>query len=325
MARDQAGDLEVRRAVDGDTPAILRLLEQSLGWGAGVEFGDYFQWKHRQNPFGESPGWVATDDGKVVGFRALMRWEFVSPDGSVARAVRAVDTATDPAYQGRGIFRRLTLQAVADLTVAGVGFVFNTPNDQSRPGYLKMGWTVAGRVPIAVRPAGIGALVTMAKSREPAQRWSISSTVGVSATELFDDVTVAPRLAPLRSTAAMATRVTPQYLSWRTGFAPLHYRVLMASSEVEDGLLVFRLRRRGPSIEVVVIEAFVPDARTERALIRRLLTSTDADYVIAAGAAGARGLVPLPRQGPILTTRTLSAAPPTLGDLALSLGDVELF
>ena len=325
MTGGLAGDLVVRRAVDDDAPGVLRLLEQSLGWGTGVEFGDYFRWKHRENAFGESPGWVATDAEKVVGFRALMRWEFVSPDETVVRAVRAVDTATDPAYQGRGIFRRLTLQAVADLTVAGVRFVFNTPNDQSRPGYLKMGWTVAGRVPIAARPAGIGALTKMVRSRAPAERWSIPTTVGVSAPEFFADVSVAERVARLRRPPVLATRLTPDYLAWRVGFVPLHYRVLTASSTVEDGLLVFRLRRRGPSVEAVVIESFAPDARTARALTRRLLSETDADYVIAAGADGTRGLVPLPRQGPVLTTRTLSAAPPTLGELALSLGDVELF
>ncbi len=33
----------------------------------------------------------------------------------------------------------------------GVDVVFNTPNDQSRPGYLKMGWSEVGRVPVAVR------------------------------------------------------------------------------------------------------------------------------------------------------------------------------
>ena len=68
------------------------------------------------------------------------------------RAVRAVDTATDPDYQGRGLFTRLTLQAIDELRAEGVDFVFNTPNDQSRPGYLKMGWQVVGTLPTHVRP-----------------------------------------------------------------------------------------------------------------------------------------------------------------------------
>ena len=86
-------------------------------------------------------------------FRVLMRWEFVE-HGRVVHAVRAVDTATHPDYQGRGIFTRLTLHALDELRHE-IDFVFNTPNDQSRPGYLKMGWQVVGRLPTAVRPTGL--------------------------------------------------------------------------------------------------------------------------------------------------------------------------
>jgi hypothetical protein len=54
---------------------------------------------------------------------------------------------------------------------------------------------------------------------------------------------------------------------------------------------------------------------------------TGADYAIRVGRASIRaGYVPFPRQGPILTWRPLAdrARPPALGDLDLSLGDVEL-
>jgi len=77
----------------------------------------------------------------------FLRWMFLRPEGGVATAVRAVDTATLPAAQGRGVFTRLTTTAVDELREQGVDFVFNTPNDRSRPGYLKMGWQVVGRVP----------------------------------------------------------------------------------------------------------------------------------------------------------------------------------
>src|SRR5690606_32239213 len=106
--------------------------------------------KHRRNPFGASPMWVAETDEGLAAVRAMMRWELAGPDGRVLRAVRAVDTATHADHRGRGLFRRLTLGAVESLTAEGVDLVFNTPNDQSRPGYLTMGWEVLGRVPLAV-------------------------------------------------------------------------------------------------------------------------------------------------------------------------------
>ena len=161
-------DLEVRSAHPEDEAAVIELLRASLGWRPGDPNEEFFRWKHRDNPFGESPAWVALHQGRVVGYRTFLRWEFVDLEGRVVRGVRAVDTATDPAYQGRGIFRTLTLRGVAELTLAGDALVFNTPNDQSRPGYLKMGWSLARRLPVAVLPAGPRSVRPMLTSRVPA-------------------------------------------------------------------------------------------------------------------------------------------------------------
>src|SRR6185503_17396733 len=130
--------IAVRRTTDADRPPVLDLLAESLGWERNASFAEFFDWKHAQNPFGASPAWVAVEHEKVVGFRTFLRWQFEHPDGRIRHAVRAVDTATSPAHQGRGIFRQLTITAIEELTTEGVDFVFNTPNDNSRPGYLRM-------------------------------------------------------------------------------------------------------------------------------------------------------------------------------------------
>jgi GNAT superfamily N-acetyltransferase len=140
--RSPSGDLQIRRVTADDRDAVLRLLARSLGRDSDPRYEELFAWKHEENAFGRSPAWVATDGDRLAGFRVLMRWEFVE-QGRVVHAVRAVDTATDPDYQGRGIFTRLALHALDELR-SEVDFVFNTPNDQSRPGYLKMGWQVVG-------------------------------------------------------------------------------------------------------------------------------------------------------------------------------------
>ena len=94
-------DVVVRRATPADRPAILELLADSLGWDRDDAFADFFDWKHNRNPFGVSPAWVAVADDRIVGFRTFLRWEFEHPDGRLRHAVRAVDTATSPEYQGR--------------------------------------------------------------------------------------------------------------------------------------------------------------------------------------------------------------------------------
>ena len=112
------------------------------------------------------------------GFRAFLRWEWERED-IVQRAVRTVDTATDPDYQGRGIFTKLTMHALDEMRADDVDFVFNTPNDQSRPGYLKMGWQVAGRAGTSMRLLRPRSVVKLPGARLPASHWSEPSSCGV--------------------------------------------------------------------------------------------------------------------------------------------------
>src|SRR4029450_11514322 len=92
---------------------------------------------------------VADHDDRLIGLRAFMRWRLAAGDRDLA-AVRAVDTATHPDFQGMGVFSRLT-RAALDAMEGQVDLVFNTPNGKSGPGYLKLGWREVGRVPVAVR------------------------------------------------------------------------------------------------------------------------------------------------------------------------------
>jgi predicted N-acetyltransferase YhbS len=140
----------IRKATSEDIPAIVQLLKASLGDVSSTKSVAYWNWKHVDNPFGPSPVLVAEENGDLIGVRAFMRWDWVQ-DGKVYRALRAVDTATHPAHQGKGIFKKLTLQLVQDASNEGFDFIFNTPNTQSTPGYLKMGWEVWGRMPIWMR------------------------------------------------------------------------------------------------------------------------------------------------------------------------------
>ena len=142
--------VDVRPYREEDEPGVLDLLSASLGGGpVGERRPEFFRWKHFDNPFGSSFMLVAETDDRIVGLRAYMRWRF--EDGTrILHAVRAVDTATHPDYQRRGIFSRLTKQALEELR-EDVDLVFNTPNETSLRGYLKMGWDVVGKVPIWVK------------------------------------------------------------------------------------------------------------------------------------------------------------------------------
>lgn len=322
-------EITVRRVTDADRPAVLALLADSLGWDRDETFAEFFHWKHVENPFGPSPAWVAVEGGSLVGFRTFLRWRFDHPDGRTRFAVRAVDTATSPAHQGRGIFRRLTLTAVDELTADGIDFVFNTPNENSRPGYLRMGWSTVGRLPIVARVGGIPSALRMRASRVPAERWPVATNAGAVAAELLAHPHVHQLLENVGPPTGLRTARSPEYLRWRYGLPALGYRAVAIADDPAAGIAIFRVRRRGGATEAGISDVIVPNgaAAARRQLLARVARETGADYAIHVGRPLLRaGYVPFPRQGPILTWRPLAdpTPPPALHALDLSLGDVEL-
>lgn len=118
-----------------DVSQIVELLRTSLSENHTKE---NFLWKHYYNPFGRSYGRVACDHEKIVGVRMFMFWVFVKQEKKL-KALRPVDTITHPDYRGKGIFKKLTLDGLRECS-GRFDLVFNTPNKDSYPGYIKMGW-----------------------------------------------------------------------------------------------------------------------------------------------------------------------------------------
>jgi GNAT superfamily N-acetyltransferase len=328
---------------DGDVSPVLDLLRSALGEGAeGSRSSAFFRWKHLENPFGPSFMLVAEADGQAIGLRAFMRWRFRAGGRSI-RAVRAVDTATHPDHQGRGIFSLLTRQAIEMLNDEAE-LVFNTPNEKSLPGYLKMGWRTVGRIPIVIgahRPLRVARGIrsirdSVTPSRpKPEQRFE-------TAAEALADADAIHRLLTTRDPGEerIATDDSLEYLRWRYATTPfLDYRALR--DEGPDGLrglAIFRLRPRGRLWECTVAELLVEDADIPTAgrLLRRIRKLAGADHVAAsfparsaqASAARLRGFLRSPG-GLTMVVNPLAGVtspdPMALSSWALRLGDLEVF
>ena len=129
----------IREATNQDTKEIVKLLKLSLGENLIKKTPRIWQYKHIENPFGKSLVLLAEKNDILVGVRAFMQWRWQLGSQTYV-TYRAVDTATHPEYQKQGIFKKLSLQALQKASHNTQGFVFNTPNQNSLPGYLKMGW-----------------------------------------------------------------------------------------------------------------------------------------------------------------------------------------
>ena len=215
---------QIRRAVDGDLPQILDLLEVGLSSTASkLRTPVFWQWKHITQPFGPSIIFVAESDGQIVGLRAFMRWAFTSLNGGGEeqhwQAVRAVDTVTHPAYRRLGIFRQLNEVAIGAAKEAGIDFIFNTPNAQSGAGYLKQGWQEVGTLPLFFRinqwkdtvKAGYNFLLK--KGRIADVQWQPTNIEPITQ----GDQDLFHRLAnsTVEMNRQLSTQFSPEYFEWR--------------------------------------------------------------------------------------------------------------
>ena len=330
--------VKVRPYRDEDEMEVIELLKTTLGEGpAGNRTHEFFAWKHLDNPFGRSFMLVAESDGRVVGLRAFMRWRFVA-GGARVPAARAVDTATHPDYQGRGIFSRLTLEALEGLADEA-DFVFNTPNDKSKPGYLKMGWQVVGDLPVRVRVRrplrfALGLRTIRTPGTTPVEAPDVNAVPAAEA--LANEEALAGLLqASSGRSGGFATAHTSDTLTWRYGRAPLlDYR---AVGDVRRGLAIFRVRARGALWEASVAEVIVPneDPRRARELLREVGRAARVDHITCLAPASSAASVAARRAGFVRSplSMTLTARPlrksrvdPLDGrSWALTLGDVEVF
>ncbi len=341
----------VRPREEQDLPAILELMRVSLGESSVLQrTEDMWSWKHEINPFQRSYVLLAeSEDQRVVGLRAFLRWEFERA-GETLRGVRAVDTSTHPDFRRMGMFKNLTLRAVDDVRDEGVDFVFNTPNDQSRPGYLKMGWQSVGLVEPVVKILNYPRFVVgMAKSRllkreakAPEGSYFGANNEPAPVSELVTHPGLDALISADRSLWGdmLHTRRSAEYIDWRYAKHPtIDYRTAVLEENGElQAAAVFRSNSRFGLREIVLTEMLL--SRPDKELARRLITAVKshvrADYMIGYFPKGSlhreglqrSGFRRIPGQGMTLTANPLSGP---LGELetldrwGLSLGDLELF
>jgi hypothetical protein len=330
---------------EADEPAVLDLLTASLAGGpTGERTVDFLRWKHRDNPFGQSIALGAVDDGRLVGVRLVMRWQFLL-EGIPVRAARMVDTATDPAYRGRGIFRDLTTASL-EIARQDTDLVFNTPNSSSRPGYLKMGWHQVGTLPTAFAPVrplrlavGAHAALVRTERAEPPATPTPFPSVGDVLADHADDVMALAEQRSAEAGARLVTQADPVYLAWRYRDVPgLDYRAVpVVRGGQLRGLGIGRVRARSGLRELTLAEVLVaPGDRASARSVLRAARRGRTDHVathVPAGSTAARamlaaGYIRTRRVGLTLTTLPLCELPVNpraLDAWALSLGDVEVF
>lgn len=327
----------IRPATQTDIPGIIVLLKQSLGESMIPKSESLWNWKHNENPFGPSYVLVAEEDNTLMGVRAFMRWQW-QRGNKIYDAIRAVDTATHPEHQGKGIFKKLTLAQLELCKKEGTHFVFNTPNTQSRPGYLKMGWQQQGKMPMKLqirRPVTIlfnrllnrKKYVGITEDPTPASDWS-----GVSA--MLEGYAM--------NTSLLHSIYSPAYINWRYASNPLFNYTYF--TDHKSYLLIGRVKYQSFIKELRLTDIFTfknGDMPKTKKHIRQSLNTFCNQYAIDFVSMSGNqylqyqsllplGPLPVKPLGPIVTIRDINVTGET--DMLLtnsnwqySLGDMELF
>jgi hypothetical protein len=268
-----------------------------------------------------------------------MQWQWIR-NGKIYRSVRAVDTATHPDYQGKGIFKKLTQQQVADCKDQGIHFVYNTPNSSSKPGYLKMGWVEQGKMPLKIkllRP------LAMIRSKWSAFDYNdaLQDTSGFQkwSNEIMLMVNHHTWNNPCLSTVHSA-----QFVSWRYANNPL-FRYYFFTDNV-NFLLVVRIKAHSSGLELRMVDYLQFNDKVSSAYINNYLKKQVSAFCKQRGIhfisfSGRQyqqykdcfnwmGYLPVRRMGPLITLRDLNMHqhfPQLLKteNWCYSLGDMELF
>jgi predicted N-acetyltransferase YhbS len=307
----------IRQGTDFDLPEVISLLRISLGEDRIPKTEALWNWKHRQNPFGQSPVLVAEIEGKVIGVRAFLKWEYLR-DGQALLAQRAVDTAVHPDFQGKGIFSQLTRKLLDKSRLEGTALIFNTPNQKSTPGYLKLGWEKWNKLPIKIKPV----LFTKSeKDSKPSCSWEeVSSLINTLEGQRQD-------------ASGLQTHLISGYLHWRYRDCPIvDYKIL---SDLHSYLLIYRIKEANWGRELRICDVLTlgnVDVKSLKQHLTELEQSEKPRFITVSGLSTLKTLpgiwkfLPSLPLGPLVTLKQLN---PQLQPLNLpwtwSLGDLEVF
>ncbi|MDT0686558.1 GNAT family N-acetyltransferase [Autumnicola psychrophila] len=313
--------MEIREGTEKDIPEILKVLKASLGETSSKKTEEVWRFKHIDNPFGKSLTLVAIEAGEMIGVRAFMRWQWQKGD-KLHTTFRAVDTATHPKHQGKGVFKKLTLQAIELAKQEGGHFIFNTPNQQSLPGYLKMGWEKVDKLRVQIQPTFPLNWLSNKTTDYITEIATPSQNINTLCSNTNEDKV---------KEAKYFTPKSKEYLRWRYEDNPLQkYEVIAKSSFYMAGYVKEHKYFR----ELRIVEVLVGDEgayKNVKKIISKWAKKFGAAFISMANEDAFGNLFLKGNYGPVMTVRKLNLPDDEYRNLLelnhfnYSLGDLELF
>lgn len=97
---------------------------------------DYLRWLYLDNPDGRALGFDAWDGERLAAHYVCVAAR-ARLDGETVPVLLSLNTATAPAYQGRGLFTQLAEMSFEAARAAGFAGVYGVANANSTPGFIR--------------------------------------------------------------------------------------------------------------------------------------------------------------------------------------------
>ena len=267
-------DINIRLATDDDKSQILKLLDtvfdeqQHFAW---IRDERYYNWKYDSNVFGKTPLHIAEYNGEIVSSCALWPWNFISR-GEIIKAYQPCDTTVHPGFQGKGIFSKINLNRISLAKEESIPLVFNFPNDNSLPGYLKLGWEYFLKLEWMVKPLKPFNLLFNLRDKSKANPQEIHQDHRLNTDDCY---TIAAKYQSYDG--LIKTYRDEGFFRWRYTDHPFFkYGMVIAEKSKKSAGAIFIVNAKNKIREMIVVDVFGSNQLTPE-LFRRL-TETGKQY-----------------------------------------------
>ena len=282
-----------------DRDAFLSLFETVMGRKRGIE---WFNWKYENNPYVDHvPMFVATADEKLVGARPFFALPVSVGDGEVA--LQPGDTMVHPDHRRKGLFTRMTEQAI-ERYEADHPFFFNFPNHRSRPGYLKLGWEIVTERSAFYRIQHPSTVAASRTDKTSIRLMSRIATPFIRAYQRFNDrnISISSNITvrveeeiPSAELAQLYSRSVPdaihavrdkRFYDWRFNNPDWEYTTYLAESAGEPTAAIVAGQSQTGDVESTRLTEIVPLRDGSKPAIKTLLShiikdAAESDLLIA--------------------------------------------
>jgi hypothetical protein len=132
----------------------IRLYQSCFENNGSTKALEKIEWQFLNTPSGEKIVDIAVDEsaGTVAAVYAVFPVNFTIGDQTML-ACQSLDTMTDKAYRGKGLFVQLAADVYQKATNSDVKLVYGFPNGSSVHGFIKkLNWQLLDPVPFLIKP-----------------------------------------------------------------------------------------------------------------------------------------------------------------------------